>query len=69
MYTCMHADIGFIRSIAYFMLTLKIENFDCMTKTKYLFVIFAALTVRYLTRRYIGEYKSNSGKLKFLDYS
>jgi len=30
------------------------------------FLLFPALTVRYLTRRYIGEYKSNTGKKLFL---
>lgn len=28
----------------------------------FILFLFSALTVRYLTRRYIGEYRSNTGK-------
>lgn len=31
---------------------------ECLSK----FCVFTALTVRYLTRRFIGEYRSNTGK-------
>ena len=45
-------------------LKCELPSFNMWTNV-YLISVFTALTVRYLTRRYIGEYRSNTGKSNF----
>lgn len=50
-----------IRDVHNFFLILWILEVYDIFMSIVLFCIFSALTVRYLTKRYIGKYKSNTG--------